>query len=259
MKLLSKCSEKHAGLLSTIILILCWAALSYGNIVSQLILPTPSAVIAAFVPLWQEYDLFHSFYASVSRVLAGMGLALIFCFALSILMGTSRTAKAFLVPLTSQNRYLPVAALVPLFIVWFGIEEFMKVMLLFVGVTFYLLPLMIDTVESVDKVLVEAAYTLKANKWGVIRFVIIPASLPEMLQKVRVVSALGWTYLIIAEMINARYGLGQLIYTASKYSRTDQVFAVLIVILLIGIGWDKALQLLHNKLFAWKAPTGIGE
>lgn len=135
----------------------------------------------------------------------------------------------------------------------------MKVMLLFVGVTFYLLPLMIDTVESVDKVLVEAAYTLKANKWGVIRFVIIPASLPEMLQKVRVVSALGWTYLIIAEMINARYGLGQLIYTASKYSRTDQVFAVLIVILLIGIGWDKALQLLHNKLFAWKAPTGIGE
>lgn len=244
--------QRLAGTISTILLILIWAVLSYGNIISRLILPTPSAVLTSFVMLWQEHDLCLNFLASLGRVLVGMGLAVITCFFLSILMGTSATAKAFLVPITSQNRYLPVAALVPLFIVWFGIEELMKIMLLFVGTTFYLLPLMVNSVETVDKVFVEAAYTLKARRADVIRFVIVPAALPEMLEKMRVVSALGWTYLIIAEMINAKYGLGQLIYTASKYSRTDQVFAVLIVILLIGIGWDKGLKWLHNRVFFWK-------
>ena len=244
--------RKRAGTISTVIVISVWSVLSYGNIISRLILPTPTAVVTSFVPLWQEHGLILSLGASFARVVAGMGLAVGACFALSILMGTSPTSKAFLIPLTSQNRYLPVAALVPLFIVWFGIEELMKIMLLFVGTTLYLLPLMVDSVKSVDRVLIETAYTLKATKWRVIRFVIVPASLPDMLQKVRVVGALGWTYLIIAEMINARHGLGQLIYTASKYSRTDQVGAVLILILVIGIGWDKTLKLLHNRLFLWK-------
>lgn len=135
----------------------------------------------------------------------------------------------------------------------------MKVMLLFVGTTFYLLPLMVDSVEQVEKVLIETGYTLKANTWNVIRFVIVPAALPEMVQKIRVVTALGWTYLIIAEMINAKYGLGQLIYTASKYSRTDQVFAVLILILFIGILCDKAISTLYRKHFPWKISEGFSE
>lgn len=237
--------------------ILIWALLSYGGFVSKLILPTPSAVIFAFGPLWYEHYLFLSFLASTARVLAGIGLAVLFCFVVGVLMGTFRTVKSFLTPLTSQNRYLPVAALVPLFIVWFGIEEFMKIMLLFVGVTLYLLPLVVDTVEQVDKVLVETSFTLKARTWQAIRFVIVPAALPEIVQRIRVVTSLGWTYLIIAEMINARYGLGQLIYTASKYSRTDQVFAVLIFILLIGILCDKTLLILHRKFFPWKIAKGF--
>ena len=135
----------------------------------------------------------------------------------------------------------------------------MKIMLLFVGATFYLLPLIVDTVERVDRVLIEVGYTLKASTWQVIQFIVVPAALPEMIQKVRVVTALGWTYLIIAEMINARYGLGQLIYTASKYSRTDEVFAVLITILLIGVVFDKSLSALHRELFPWKISQGIAE
>jgi len=238
-------------------MILVWSVLSYGKVLSRLILPTPSAVISSFGPLWTDHYLFLSFLASTFRIIAGMGLAIIFCFVMGVLMGTFPAIKSFFTPLTSQNRYLPVAALVPLFIVWFGIGDLMKIMLLFIGITFYLLPLIVDSVEQVKKVLVEAAYTLKAKKWEIIRFVIIPASLPEILQKIRVVSALGWTYLIIAEMINARYGLGQLIYTASKYSRTDQVFAVLIFMLLIGILWDKTLSFLYRKFFIWKVYEGI--
>ncbi len=249
--------RRRAGTISTAMLIVVWAVLSYGNLLSRLILPPPTAVLRSFVPLWREHSLFLSFLVSSGRVLAGMGLAVMLCFVLSVAMGTSPLVKAFLVPLTSQNRFLPVAALVPLFIVWFGIEELMKIMLLFVGTTFYLLPLMVDSVEAVNSVFVEVAYTLKASRWQTIRYVIIPAALPEMMSKIRVVSALGWTYLIIAEMINARYGLGQLIYTASKYARTDQVFAVLILIVTIGVAWDRILQVAHKKLFYWKITSGI--
>jgi len=250
---------RYGALISTILLLIVWALLSYSGIISRLILPTPYAVVTAFGPLWQKHHLFLSFLASTGRVLAGMGMTIVFCFCVGILMGTFPMVKSFLTPLTSQNRYLPVAALVPLFIVWFGIEDLMKVMLLFVGTTFYLLPLMVDSVEQVEKVLIETGYTLKANTWNVIRFVIVPAALPEMVQKIRVVTALGWTYLIIAEMINAKYGLGQLIYTASKYSRTDQVFAVLILILFIGILSDKAISILYCKLFPWKLSEGFSE
>lgn len=249
--------ERYAGSVSSLIMIIGWIGLSYGKVVSRLILPTPTAVIKAFGSLWIENYLFLSFLASIFRIVAGMGLAVLFCFVMGILMGTFPAIKSFFTPLLSQNRYLPVAALVPLFIVWFGIGDMMKIMLLFIGITFYLLPLIVDAVEQVSKVLVEVAYTLKASKWNVIRFVIIPLALPEIVQKVRVVTALSWTYLIIAEMINAQYGLGQLIYTASKYSRTDQVFAVLTIILFIGVLWDKILSFLYRTFFKWKINEGI--
>jgi ABC-type nitrate/sulfonate/bicarbonate transport system permease component len=172
---------------------------------------------------------------------------------LGLLMGTFPPIKAFFSPILDPLRFLPISALVPLTIVWFGIEESQKIFFLFLGTVVYLLPLVVEAVEGVDEVYLQTATTLGATKWQLVRHVLVPGSLPAVGEALRVMNGIGWTYVILAEVINAPYGLGALINVAAKRSHVDQIFALVIVILLIGATTDQILRLVNKAFFTWKS------
>ena len=128
----------------------------------------------------------------------------------------------------------------------------MKIMLLFVGTFVYLLPLVVEAVENVEDVYLQTAVTLGADRGQLVRHVLIPGSLPAIGEALRVMNGIGWTYVILAEIVNARYGLGHLITVAGKRSHVDQIFAGVLVILFIGVATDWMIRMVNRQLFAWK-------
>ena len=239
-----------AGLATFIVV---WCVLSYGNIVPTIILPSPTEVLRAFPVLHFEEALVRSAWGSFRRVTMGFGLAAAVAIPLGVVMGTFPVVKHFFTPLLDPLRFLPISALVPLFIVWFGIDEMQKIVFLFVGIFVYMLPLIVEAVDNVEEVYLQTATTLGATRAQLIRHVLIPGSLPAIGEALRVMNGIGWTYVIMAEVINARYGLGYLITTAGKRSHVDQIFALVLVILFIGVVTDWLIKMINRALFHWKS------
>ena len=239
-----------AGLVTFVV---AWCVLSYGNIVPTIILPSPTEVLRAFPVLHFEEALVRSALRSFYRVTMGFALAAAVAIPLGIVMGTFPVVKHFFNPLLDPLRFLPISALVPLFIVWFGIDELQKIVFLFVGIFVYMLPLVVEAVDNVDEVYLQTATTLGATKGQLVRHVLIPGSLPAIGEALRVMNGIGWTYVIMAEVVNARYGLGYLITTAGKRSHVDQIFALVLVILVIGVVTDWIIRLVNDALFHWKS------
>ncbi len=238
------------------LMLFLWSALSYSGKVSSLILPAPDAVLKAFWELWVEQELYMHVLWSFVRILAGFILAMAVSIPLGVLMGTFPVVKHAIHPFTGPLRYLPIAALIPLFIVWFGMDETMKILFLFVGIFVYLLPLVIEAVEEVDSVLLETAYTLKATRWQVVRLVLWQGAKPLVFESARVMWGIGWTYIILAEIINAPYGLGRLITIGQKRSLTHWIFAGIFIILIIGFLSDRLIAWYNAKTFSWKESPG---
>lgn len=255
MKVREPVSERRArglALAGLLAFLGTWAALSYADIVPSVILPSPTEVLQAFPVLHFQEALVRSAGWSLYRVTMGFVLSGLVAIPLGLLMGTFPAVKHFLSPLVDPLRFLPISALVPLFLVWFGIEETMKIMLLFVGTLVYLLPLVVEAVEGVDDVYLQTATTLGATRSQLVRHVLVPGSLPAVGEALRVMNGIGWTYVILAEIVNARYGLGHIITVAGKRSHVDQIFAGVIVILAIGVASDLLIRILNRQLFAWK-------
>jgi NitT/TauT family transport system permease protein len=238
-----------AGLLAFLGL---WAVLSYGGLIPDVILPSPTEVLRAFPVLHFDEALVRSAGYSLYRVTMGFVLSAAVAIPLGLLMGTFPAVKHFFSPLIDPLRFLPISALVPLFLVWFGIEETMKIMLLFVGTMVYLLPLVVEAVEGVDDVYLQTAVTLGASRWQLVRHVLVPGSLPAIGEALRVMNGIGWTYVILAEIVNPRYGLGALITVAGKRGHVDWIFAGVLVILAIGVATDWIIRLINRQLFPWK-------
>jgi NitT/TauT family transport system permease protein len=228
-----------------------WCVLSYANLVPDTILPSPTDVLRAFPVLHFEEALVRSAFMSFYRVMGGFLLAAVVAIPLGLLMGTFPPLKHFFSPILDPLRFLPISALVPLFIVWFGIDDLQKIVFLFVGTIVYLLPLVVEAVENVDEVYLQTATTLGATRSQLVFSVLVPASLPAIGEALRVMNGIGWTYVILAEVINAQYGLGALINLAGKRSHIDQIFALVIVILAIGVVTDWIIRLINRKLFFW--------
>jgi len=228
-----------------------WCLLSYGGLIPSVILPSPTDVVQAFPVLHFEEALVRSAVASFYRVSMGFLLAAAVAIPLGILMGTFPAMKRFFFPMIDPLRFLPISALVPLFIVWFGIDDLQKIVFLFVGTIVYLLPLVVEAVEGVEDVYLQTAVTLGASRGQLVRHVLIPGSLPAIGEALRVMNGIGWTYVILAEVINAPLGLGALINVAGKRGHVDQIFALVLVILAIGAVTDLFIRTVNRRLFAW--------
>ena len=160
-------------------------------------------------------------------------------------------------------RYLPLTALTGLFIVWFGIEDQMKIAFLAFGILVYLLPVVVQRIDEVKDVYLKTVFTLGASDWQTIKTVYIPSVLSKLIDDIRVLTAISWTYIIIAELINRQGGIGSMIYIKARQGEIEKVFGILIVIVLIGFLQDRIFVYLDKRLFSHKyyktSITGIKE
>lgn len=236
------------GLLAVLLL---WALLAYTGLIRPIFLPTPKDVFSSLLTLLFKGSLLADILASVSRILLGFLLSAIVAFPLGIALAISRRTQAFLEPLVAFVRYIPPSAFIPLAILWFGIGEVEKVAILFLGVAPYLALLVADTVLGTRKEFLDAALTLGASKRQLITSIIVPNALPGIWDASRIMIGAGWTFIIIAEIVGASSGLGHLAIESQRFLRTDHVFAVIVVIGLLGLATDAFFQKSYKLLFPW--------
>lgn len=194
---------------------------------------------------------------SFLRVTAAFLLAALLGVPIGMMMGSLKVVEAFFQPLVEFVRYVPVPALIPLLIVFFGVDEAPKIMLIFIG-TFFQLALMVqDEVRRVPQSMLRAAYTLGATHSEVIRKVMLPRALPGIFDAMRLCNGWAWTWLIVAEIVAANEGLGFRIIKYQRYLQTDRIFLYLIVLGLLGLLLDMGFRMLNRRLFRWNDPHSV--
>ncbi len=237
--------------LSVAVIAIVWGVLSYGGIVPPLFLPSPSDVVRAAAALVQQGNLLVHMRASLSVIVTGWVLAVVVAVPVGILMGTLKFVEALLEPVVDFVRYLPVSAMIPLLILYIGIGTAEKVAVIFIGTFFQLVLLIADVSANVSKDLLDSAYTLGARRRTVFSRVLVPATLPGVMDNLRITMGWAWTYLIVAELVSADRGLGYLILDSMRGLYTDRIFVGLFVIGLLGLTFDLIFKWLHRTLLPW--------
>ncbi|WP_371915105.1 ABC transporter permease [Fischerella major] len=231
-------------------LVLWWAITSTG-LISPLFLPSLGQVLGAFQRLLVSGDLQTDTAFSLFRVSVGFLLVTVVSVPLGLLMGAFASVQALLEPIIGIVRYMPAPAFIPLLILYFGVEETSKIMLIFIGNVFFNILMVMDAVKFVPKELLDTTYTLGANKRQILLQVILPFILPTVINACRVNMAGAWNLVIVSELVAATEGLGRRISVAQRFLKTDEIFASLIVIGLIGLVFDLLFQLLLRISCKW--------
>lgn len=231
--------------------LIIWWAISVLGLVAPIFLPSPAATFSELVYFLVSGKFFLALGASFARIMAATIAAAAVGILIGVAMGISQTVEDLLSPITQPLRYLPITALVPLLILWFGIGETMRVAFLFFGIVFYFIPLVQNALRSVPEEYIDVARGFGAHRFAIIRRVYLPHALPQIIHGLIVINGIGWTYVVLAEIINAPNGLGYLIHIAGRLQRTDEVFAGIILIAAIAILSDRALHRVRNAYFFW--------
>src|SRR4030095_5053601 len=203
-----------AGAMALVLLIWWLAAMGPGpedRLVSPVILPSPAEVVRSFPTLLNERALLQSIAATLKRVVIGFGLAAVVGVPLGIAAGAWRVIEAAGAPLALFGRNLPVAALIPLTILWFGIDETQKVMFIFIACAPFVYSDAVAAVANVPERYVETAQTLRASSLQIVRKVLLPLAIPDIYNSLRHLFGLAFGYIMLAELINAQYGFGFLV------------------------------------------------
>lgn len=222
-------------------------------------LPAPEAVAGRFVEIaqsgYQNSTLWEHLGASLLRVLAGFALGSLVGIPLGYAMGLSGWFRGWFDPIVEFMRPVPPLALIPLVIIWFGIWETGKVVLLFLAALWVMTIAARAGVSGVNITKVHAAYSLGASKWQLLRHVILPNSLPEIFTGARVAMGVCWGTVVAAELVAAQKGAGMMIIAASKFQLTDIVLMGIILIGMIGYAIDVLMRMAERKLVPWKGQS----
>ena len=238
-------------IVALIVPLLVWSAVSYSGLVTPLFLPAPTVVLAAGIKMFAEDNLLFDVIVSSSRVLAGFLVAAIIGVPLGIAMGTFHSMDNLFAPLIGTVRYMPVTAFVPLIVIWLGLGEVSKVLIIMLGVVLYNAIMVADAVKFIPNEMINVAYTLGADRKDVLFKVIMPAAFPSILDTLRVNISGAWNFLIIAELVAAQNGLGFKIIQAQRFLQTEKVLFCIAVIGLIGLVIDYGLKWISHKLTPW--------
>ncbi len=237
---------------SLLILLGGWAILGYGKFVQpDYFLPTPTQVLDRARQMLQDGSLAENAQASVLVIVSGWLIASMFAVPLGILMGSFKFFEALFEPIVDFVRYLPVSALIPLLILYIGLGVEEKIAVVFIGTFFQLILLVADVAAHVPKDLLDSAYTLGASRLRVVTNVLIPATLPGVMDNLRITIGWAWTYLVVAELVAADKGLGIMILDSERGLRTDTIFVGLVTIGLLGFFSDLIFKVLHRVLLPW--------
>jgi NitT/TauT family transport system permease protein len=240
------------GFFAPLLVIATWCVLTYGGFAPPDFLPTPTEVVRGTLQLFLQYDLLGSILVSSRRIFFAFALASAVALPLGVLMGAFEPINRFFEPIMSPLRYMPISAFINILILWFGIFEKQKIAFLFLGVFVYLLPVVVTAVRVVPEELVQTSLTLGASRWQVVRTVLLPAALPEIFDSFRVMNAISWTYVILAEAVNPEHGLGYMVELARTHQKASWSFAGLLVIGGIGLLTDFIIRMLSSLLFRWR-------
>lgn len=220
--------------------------------VNALFVPSPKAVFNDLIMMMQTGQLLKAMQYSFLRITIATSISGIIAFPVALLIYNLRIAKDILNPVISAMRYIPVTAFYPLLIMWFGIDELMKIVFLFIATFTYMMPSVVLCLEEISPDLIDTGLTIGMNKVQTIFRIQIPACLPSVLNSYIMMYGIGFTYIAVAETINAKYGLGYIIQQSSSRGRTDLVFMAIIVIMIISVLFDFSTKWLVKHLFRWR-------
>jgi NitT/TauT family transport system permease protein len=243
----------NLGLMATSILLpllLWWGATTFGTIDAKF-LPSPMQVIQAAMRLGQSGELWRDTIASLWRVGVGFMFSILLAIPIGLMMGSFSSIRALGEPLFGLMRYMPAPAFIPLLILYQGIDEAPKITLIFIGTFFFNALMVMDTVKSVSKELIESTYMLGGNRRAALIQVIFPHVLPGILDACRINLAAAWQLVIVAELVAATEGLGRRISVAGRFLKTDEIFVGIIVIGLIGLVLDLMFQAILRLSCRW--------
>jgi len=236
------------------VVVALWFALTHWEVLPPFSLPKPAGVVAAIGRLWTEYDLLGNVFQSWWRIAQAFFWCAVVAIPLGILMASFRWVHAVVNPLAAPMRAMPITAFLPAFIALFGMEEAMKVAFLWFGMFFYLLAVVVEDADRVDNTLLETAYTLGAKRRHAL-WLIFRASFPAVFGSFRILYDIGWTYVILAEMVNARKGVGYMVEAARKVLDFERVYAGIIAIGVAAFLFRWLLGFLERRLFPWRRPA----
>jgi len=239
-----------SALLVWAIFFAAWEFMSFAGLVNPLLVPPPHKVVATLVDLFVNRGFTGDVAISVGRVMFSFAIACAIAVPLGVLMGVFPSIEAFLNPFVSGWRYLPAPSFIPILLMWFGTGEAPKLVLLVIGVIFFLITLIMDHTKEVRQELIETGMTLGADRMTIVRTVVVPAVLPNILVAMRQMLAVSWTYLVIAEIVASTDGIGAMMMRARRFLHTDEIMSGIIVIGVLGI----ALDILFRYLHAWFFP-----
>jgi ABC-type nitrate/sulfonate/bicarbonate transport system permease component len=247
------------GTVPILLLLGLWWAVTAGPVeqrrVSPTILPNPAEVVQSVPDLLGRRQLFHNALISLKRIVQGYLVALCVVLPLGILMGAFGSFRSTFAPLTTASGYIPIASLVPLTMSWFGTDDFQKIMFLAIAFGIYLLPMIVSAIEDVPDVYLRTAYTLGASRWTVIFRVLVPVALPAIWQGMRLAFGVGWTYLVLTEVVTFSAqdaGLGVLIAMSQRRGPREHIYLVIVAITVIAWIADLAWTRLGMLLFPYK-------
>jgi NitT/TauT family transport system permease protein len=226
---------------------------SEDRLISPIILPSPAEVVRSFPSLLRDRALVASIAATLQRVLIGFGLAAAIGVPLGIIAGSWRVVEAAAAPLALFGRNLPVAALIPLTILWFGIDETQKVMFIFIACIPFVYSDAAAAVASVPERYIETAQTLGASPLQIVSKVLVTLALPDIYSSLRHLFGLAFGYIMLAELINAQHGLGYLLMTSQRRGLSEHIILILIIIGLLAYGIDRLLAWMQRGLFPYRA------
>jgi len=233
-----------------------WTYLTWGKtpeerLITPLILPSPVEVLFAFPTLFFKRNLMEAILYSFFRVTVSFLIAAFISVVLGLFMGCYPKVRAFFTFITVAGTYMPIAALIPITLSLFGIDEAQKVAFLSMGCFFILVPTVVQIIREIDDVYLNTAYTLGAKQRHIITRVLLPMAQHKIFYAFQTVYGVGWGLIILAELVNAKNGLGHLILTSQRRSLTEDMYAVLLIIIGFAFLIDRSFTYLGKRLFPY--------
>ncbi|MEH3107905.1 MAG: ABC transporter permease [Sphingomonas fennica] len=244
--------------LAPLALVLVWEAASRAGVLPERVLAAPSIVAGTLWSMTASGELAHNLLVSLSRAAAGLAIGLAVGIALALAAGLSRAGEAAIDPLVQIKRTIPTLALTPLFIIWFGIGEQPKILLIALATVFPVYLNLFTGIRGVDVRLIEAARSLGLGRTQIILNVVLPGAMPALLTGIRYALGTAVLVLVVAEQINASAGLGALINQARDFMQTEVIVVCIIVYAALGLGGDAIVRLAERRLLAWR-PSLLGQ
>jgi NitT/TauT family transport system permease protein len=228
-----------------------WYAISSLSLIDPIFLPSPIKVAHAFLELLSPHFLTEHFLPSFFRVSFAFLISIAIAFPLGIMSSQFQLVTRIIDPLCGFARYLPVAALVPLCILWFGIDNGQKVAVITIGIVFQLVLLFAADTALVPGELIETGRTFGLTKAQIIRRIVLPWAMPAIWEDLRISAGWAWSYLILSELVAGNSGIGYFVVQSQRYLETANVFAGILFIGLLGLLTDLIFRMAGARLFRW--------